>query len=76
MTITIGVSMPPQNGDMRELRKAWEEADRMGADRIYTFDHFFTLVFHDKPSFEETHGKSFEATTIQAANVPATGPPM
>ena len=67
MKITIGVSTPPQNGDMPQLRKAWEEADRMGADRIYTFDHFFTLTFHDNPTFEETHGKSFEATTIQAA---------
>jgi probable F420-dependent oxidoreductase len=67
MKITIGVSMPPQNGDMPQLRKAWEEADKMGADRIYTFDHFFTLVFHDNPTFEETHGKSFEATAIQAA---------
>jgi probable F420-dependent oxidoreductase len=68
MTVTIGVSMPPQHGDMPQLRKAWEEADRLGADRIYTFDHFFTLVIgNPNPTFEETHGKSFEATTIQAA---------
>ncbi|HEX4079075.1 MAG TPA: LLM class F420-dependent oxidoreductase [Rhizomicrobium sp.] len=68
MTITIGVSMPPQHGDMAQLRKAWEEADRLGADRIYTFDHFFTLVMNNPdPTFEETHGKSFEATSIQAA---------
>ena len=68
MTITIGVSMPPQHGDMAQLRKAWEEADRLGADRIYTFDHFFTLVMgNPNPTFEETHGKSFEATSIQAA---------
>ena len=68
MTVTIGVSMPPQHGDMPQLRKAWEEADRLGADRIYTFDHFFTLVIgNPNPTFEETHGKSFEATSIQAA---------
>jgi probable F420-dependent oxidoreductase len=68
MTITIGISMPPQHGDMRELRKAWEEADALGVDRIYTFDHFFTLVMNNpNPTFEETHGKSFEATSIQAA---------
>jgi probable F420-dependent oxidoreductase len=68
MPITIGVSMPPQGGDMPRLRKAWEEADELGADRIYTFDHFFTLVMNNpNPTFEETHGKSFEATSIQAA---------
>jgi probable F420-dependent oxidoreductase len=68
MTVTIGVSMPPQHGDMPQLRKAWEEADRLGADRIYTFDHFFTLVIgNPNPTFEDTHGKSFEATSIQAA---------
>lgn len=68
MNITIGVSMPPQHGDMAKLRNAWEEADRLGVDRIYTFDHFFTLVLNNpNPSFEETHGKSFEATAIQAA---------
>src|ERR1700686_4505463 len=68
MPITIGVSMPPQRGDMPQLRKAWEEADELGADRIYTFDHFFTLVMNNpNPTFEETHGKSFEATSIQAA---------
>jgi len=67
MTITIGISMPPQWGDMARLREAWVEADEMGADRIYTFDHFFTLSFKPDPSWEETHGKSFEATSIQAA---------
>jgi probable F420-dependent oxidoreductase len=75
MTITIGVSMPPQHGDMPQLRKAWEEADRLGADRIYTFDHFFTLVMgNPNPTFEETHGKSFEATSIQAAMAVTTNP--
>jgi len=34
MKITIGVSMPPQNGDMPQLRKAWEEADGMGVPLV------------------------------------------
>lgn len=65
MAVTIGVSMPPQRGDMAELRKAWMAADEMGADRIYTFDHFFVLP-HGDPSVDP-YGKSFEATAIQAA---------
>jgi probable F420-dependent oxidoreductase len=67
MTITIGVHMPPQNGDIGPLRDAWIKADEIGVDRIYTFDHFFTLSFKPDPTWEETHGKIFEATSIQAA---------
>lgn len=63
--ITIGVALPPQNGDMARLRNAWVEADAMGADRIYTFDHFFVLPMGDPPP--DPYGKSFEATSIQAA---------
>lgn len=72
MKITISVSMPPQHGDMSRLRAAWMEADEMGVDRIYTFDHFFTLTFNPNPTREQTHGKSFEATSIQAAMAATT----
>jgi probable F420-dependent oxidoreductase len=48
------------------------EADAMGVDRIYTFDHFFTLSFDPHPTWEQTHGKSFEATAIQAAMAATT----
>lgn len=70
--ITVSVSLPPQHGDMAQLSKAWMEADAMGVDRIYTFDHFFTLAFDPNPTWEQTHGKSFEATSIQAAMAATT----
>lgn len=40
MDITIGVLIVPQNGDMDRMREAWLEAEDLGADRIYTADHF------------------------------------
>lgn len=39
--ITIGALIVPQNGDMAPMRRAWMEAEALGADRLYTADHFF-----------------------------------
>jgi probable F420-dependent oxidoreductase len=58
--VTIGLQVIPQHGDFEQMKRAWIEADAMGVDRIYNWDHFFPLSGgHD--------GKHFESLTIQAA---------
>jgi len=42
MKITIGAYVIPQNGTMADLKRAWMQADALGADRVYISDHFFT----------------------------------
>jgi probable F420-dependent oxidoreductase len=58
--ITIGVQVIPQHGDFDAMRRAWIEADELGADRIYNWDHFFPLS-------GDREGKHFESLTVQAA---------
>ena len=79
MTVTVSLQLAPQYGDMARLREAWIEAEALGADRLYTCDHFHAMVITpevlegghahaDVPEF----GKNFEATTIQAAMAATT----
>ncbi len=41
MTITIGAGIPNYGPDYASMRDAWVEAERLGADTLWTFDHFF-----------------------------------
>jgi len=58
--VTIGLQVIPQHGDFEQRKRAWVEADAMGVDRIYNWDHFFPLS-------GERNGKHFESLTVQAA---------
>jgi probable F420-dependent oxidoreductase len=58
--ITIGVQVIPQHGDYEPMKRAWQEADELGVDRIYNWDHFYPLS-------GDPDGKHFESLTIQAA---------
>jgi probable F420-dependent oxidoreductase len=58
--VTIGVQLIPQHGDYEPMTRAWIEADSLGVDRIYNWDHFFPLS-------GDPEGKHFESLTIQAA---------
>jgi probable F420-dependent oxidoreductase len=58
--VTIGVQVIPQHGDFEAMKRAWIEAEALGADRIYNWDHFFPLS-------GERNGKHFESLTVQAA---------
>lgn len=40
----VGVQLHPQHCSIDELRSAWQEADRLGVDSIWTWDHFFPLT--------------------------------
>ena len=58
--VTIGVQIIPQHGDFEAMKRAWVEADELGVDRIYNWDHFFPLS-------GDPNGKHFESLTVQAA---------
>jgi probable F420-dependent oxidoreductase len=58
--VTIGVQVIPQHGDWEAMKRAWLQADALGVDRIYNWDHFFPLS-------GDRDGKHFESLTVQAA---------
>jgi probable F420-dependent oxidoreductase len=58
--VTIGLQVIPQHGDFEAMKRAWVEADELGVDRIYNWDHFFPLS-------GDPNGKHFESLTVQAA---------
>jgi probable F420-dependent oxidoreductase len=63
--VTIGVQIIPQHGDFEAMRRAWIEAEALGADRIYNWDHFYPLS-------GDRNGKHFESLTVQAAMAAVT----
>jgi probable F420-dependent oxidoreductase len=54
--LKVGVQVQPQHADFDGMRRAWREAEEMGADAIYTWDHFF-------PLYGDADGKHFECLT-------------
>ena len=49
----VGVQLHPQHCTIDELREAWERADALGVDSIWTWDHFYPLYGDDTgPHFE------------------------
>ncbi|MET0657637.1 MAG: LLM class F420-dependent oxidoreductase [Steroidobacteraceae bacterium] len=75
--IKIGIQIVPQFGDMSVMRDRWMEAEDLGADVIYTCDHFFPMEFSESVASGAVHAKqpdnkNFEATTIQAAMAATT----
>ena len=63
--IRIGVSIPPQHSSYAQLRETWREAEAIGADVLYVWDHFF-------PLFGDPDGSHFECWTMLAAMAEAT----
>ena len=56
----VGFHFFQQHTTMAELRKAWQDADRMGVDSIWPWDHFF-------PIYGDARGASFEGWSLLAA---------
>jgi probable F420-dependent oxidoreductase len=59
-TIRIAVQLHPQHGAMTDLLAAARTADELGADLIYTWDHFH-------PLYGDPAGRHFECWTTLAA---------
>ena len=61
----VGVQLQPQHTSMADLRAAWEAADAMGVDSIWTWDHFY-------PLYGDGDGTHFEGWSILAAMAATT----
>jgi probable F420-dependent oxidoreductase len=64
-SIRVGVQVQPQHADFDGMRRAWREAEELGADSIFCWDHFY-------PLYGEPDGKHFESLALQAALAEAT----
>jgi F420-dependent oxidoreductase-like protein len=58
--IRFGVQTPPQHATYQQIADVWKEADELGYDSAFTFDHFM-------PIFSDTGGPCFEGWTLLAA---------
>jgi probable F420-dependent oxidoreductase len=56
----VGYHFFQQDTTMAELRKMWQDADRMGVDSIWPWDHFF-------PIYGNPRAASFEGWSLLAA---------
>jgi probable F420-dependent oxidoreductase len=63
--IRIGVQLQPQHADYRSIRRACAEAEEIGVDVIFNWDHFF-------PLYGEKDGAHFECWTMLGAWAEAT----
>lgn len=55
--IKVGIQIQPQATDVAAMRRAWQQADEMGADSIWIWDHFY-------PLFGDPDASHFEAWTL------------
>ena len=58
--VRVGVQLHPQHCSVEQLRDAWQAADGMEADSIWTWDHFF-------PLYGPADGEHFEGWSLLAA---------
>jgi probable F420-dependent oxidoreductase len=63
--VRVGVQVQPQHADFDGMRQAWREADELGVDTIFCWDHFY-------PLYGEPEGKHFEALTTMASMAEVT----
>jgi probable F420-dependent oxidoreductase len=63
--IRIGVQLQPQQADYAEIRRAVAEAEEIGVDIAFNWDHFF-------PLYGAPDGKHFECWTMLGAWAEAT----
>lgn len=58
--VKVGVQLHPQATTVDDLRAAWREADAMGVDSLWVWDHFY-------PLYGDPDAAHFEAYTLLAA---------
>ncbi|HEX6511977.1 MAG TPA: LLM class flavin-dependent oxidoreductase, partial [Chloroflexota bacterium] len=56
----VGVQLHPQHTTVKALREAWKQADGLGVDSLWLWDHFY-------PLYGDRNGHHFEAYTLLAA---------
>jgi probable F420-dependent oxidoreductase len=63
--LRVGVQIQPQHSDFDGMRRAWREAEELGVDTIFTWDHFFPLS-------GDPDGRHYEALTTLGAMAQVT----
>jgi probable F420-dependent oxidoreductase len=63
--IRIGCTVQPQHGTVDQMRRTWKAVEDIGADTLWTWDHFFPLS-------GDPDGTHFEGFTLLAAMAEAT----
>ena len=58
--VRVAVQIQPQHGDWSDIRRAVVQAEEMGADAVFNWDHFFPLN-------GDPDGKHFECWTMLGA---------
>ena len=58
--LRFGVQTAPQNTTYKQIEAVWKEADRLGYDTAYVFDHFI-------PIFSDPSGPCLEGWTLLSA---------
>jgi probable F420-dependent oxidoreductase len=64
-SIRIGVQVQPQHSSYADMRRAWVDAEELGADAVFTWDHFY-------PLYGDPDGEHFESLALQSAMAEAT----
>ena len=63
----VGIQLHPQLTTTDDLRRAWREADELGVDSIWVWDHFFPLYGGVRNRDGDPDGAHFEGWTLLAA---------
>jgi probable F420-dependent oxidoreductase len=63
--IRIGCTVQPQHGTVDQMRRTWKAVEDIGADTLWTWDHFFPLS-------GDPDGTHFEGFTLLSAMAEAT----
>jgi alkanesulfonate monooxygenase SsuD/methylene tetrahydromethanopterin reductase-like flavin-dependent oxidoreductase (luciferase family) len=56
----VGLQLQPQHADYQAIRRTAAQAEELGADVIFNWDHFY-------PLYGEPEGKHFECWTMLGA---------
>jgi probable F420-dependent oxidoreductase len=65
VSIRIGAQIQPQHADFDGMRRAWRQAEELGVDTLFTWDHFY-------PLYGDSDGKHFEGLTTLASMAEVT----
>ena len=65
MSVRVGAQIQPQHTEYGPMRDTWLRVEEMGADTLFTWDHFY-------PLYGEPEGKHFECWTMLASMAEVT----
>ena len=65
MSVRIGLQVQPQHSTFDQMRDAWLEAEELGVDTLFTWDHFY-------PLYGPPDGEHFECLTTLGAMAQVT----